>query len=116
MNSKLSCSRSAFLRVIDRLGFGPVLAVLAVALLSLPAPARAGDAPQWMHALVNVPLPEHDEKTNAVLLLAEDTFTVQGNGKMKRIERRVYKILRDRKSTRLNSSHITISYAVFCLK
>src|SRR5438034_7916964 len=94
MNSKLSCSRSAFLRVIDRLGFGPVLAVLAVSLLSLPAPARAGDAPQWMHALVNVPLPEHDEKTNAVLLLAEDTFTVQGNGKMKRIERRVYRILR----------------------
>src|SRR5437773_6845695 len=25
-------------------------------------------------------------------------------------------MLRDRKSTRLNSSHITISYAVFCLK
>src|SRR5437667_5716635 len=25
-------------------------------------------------------------------------------------------IARDRKSTRLNSSHITISYAVFCLK
>ena len=47
-----------------------------------------------MHALVNAPLPEHDEKTSAVLLLAEDTFTVQGNGKMKRIERRVYKILR----------------------
>src|SRR5437667_9271201 len=26
------------------------------------------------------------------------------------------KRMRDRKSTRLNSSHITISYAVFCLK
>src|SRR5690625_7087130 len=26
------------------------------------------------------------------------------------------KILRDRKSTRLNSSHVAISYAVFCLK
>src|SRR5208283_5199155 len=26
------------------------------------------------------------------------------------------KLARDRKSTRLNSSHITISYAVFCLK
>src|SRR5437773_7128752 len=25
-------------------------------------------------------------------------------------------VFRDRKSTRLNSSHITISYAVFCLK
>src|SRR5437773_6591842 len=27
-----------------------------------------------------------------------------------------HRLLRDRKSTRLNSSHITISYAVFCLK
>src|SRR5256885_14586526 len=26
------------------------------------------------------------------------------------------RILRDRKSTRLNSSHLVISYAVFCLK
>src|SRR5690625_6911814 len=29
---------------------------------------------------------------------------------------RVNAILRDRKSTRLNSSHVAISYAVFCLK
>src|SRR5437773_6863864 len=28
----------------------------------------------------------------------------------------VYGVIGDRKSTRLNSSHITISYAVFCLK
>src|SRR5256885_8431940 len=27
-----------------------------------------------------------------------------------------FRILRDRKSTRLNSSHLVISYAVFCLK
>src|SRR5690606_40263896 len=27
-----------------------------------------------------------------------------------------YKNIRDRKSTRLNSSHVKISYAVFCLK
>src|SRR6266704_3028615 len=27
-----------------------------------------------------------------------------------------YKAIRDRKSTRLNSSHVSISYAVFCLK
>jgi uncharacterized protein DUF3857 len=94
MNSKLSYNRSALLRGIDHLGFGSILTALAVSLLGLPALVRAGDAPQWMHALVNTPLPEHDEKTNAVLLLVEDTFTVQGNGKMKRIERRVYKILR----------------------
>src|SRR6266540_6420795 len=29
---------------------------------------------------------------------------------------RVHRVAGDRKSTRLNSSHITISYAVFCLK
>src|SRR5699024_11548082 len=30
--------------------------------------------------------------------------------------KKVKKGLRDRKSTRLNSSHVSISYAVFCLK
>src|SRR5699024_12526271 len=29
---------------------------------------------------------------------------------------RILKNLKDRKSTRLNSSHVSISYAVFCLK
>jgi len=91
MNSKSSYSRWAFLRVID---FLKLLQALGLTLLVFAMPAWAGDAPQWMHALVNVPLPEHDEKTNAVLLLAEDTFTVQGSGKMKQTQRRVYKILR----------------------
>src|SRR6202051_4820731 len=31
-------------------------------------------------------------------------------------EERLFPRLRDRKSTRLNSSHMSISYAVFCLK
>jgi hypothetical protein len=57
-------------------------------------PASAGDAPGWMHALVSVPLPAHDEKTDAVLLYAEDILNVQGNGKIKSISRRAYKILR----------------------
>src|SRR5699024_12712220 len=38
---------------------------------------------------------------------------------LNRLERWAYDILmkfRDRKSTRLNSSHVSISYAVFCLK
>lgn len=56
--------------------------------------ARAGDAPAWMHALVSAPLPAHDEKTDAVLLYSEDILSVQGNGKIKRTERRVFKILR----------------------
>src|SRR5262245_42813094 len=37
-------------------------------------------------------------------------FTLQGDGDM------VNEGLQDRKSTRLNSSHLGISYAVFCLK
>src|SRR5258705_7697402 len=30
--------------------------------------------------------------------------------------KKIHKILKDRKSTRLNSSHLGISYALFCLK
>src|SRR5713226_5515703 len=40
------------------------------------------------------PLPAHDEKTDAVLLYAEDVTTVQQNGKIKNLRRRVFKILR----------------------
>src|SRR5690606_40529307 len=35
---------------------------------------------------------------------------------MKSAERQPREVWRDRKSTRLNSSHVKISYAVFCLK
>ena len=96
MNSKLFCNRLRFLPVIESTGFVsiPAVAAIAVLFLSLAVPVQAGDAPQWMRALINAPLPEHDEKTNAVLLLSEDTFLVQANGKMKHIERRVFKILR----------------------
>jgi Domain of Unknown Function with PDB structure (DUF3857)/Transglutaminase-like superfamily len=58
------------------------------------APCASADAPGWMHGVVNAPLPTHDEKTNAVILYSEDILTVQSNGKIKRIERRAYKILR----------------------
>jgi hypothetical protein len=71
----------------------PLAAALLVCLLGAK-PARAGDAPAWMHALVSAPLPAHDEKTDAVLLYSEDILSVQGNGKIKRTERRVFKILR----------------------
>jgi hypothetical protein len=66
--------------------------VLCLSLLSLPA--RAGDAPAWMKTVANAALPAHDEKTDAVLLYSEDVLSVQANGKIKTLERRVYKILR----------------------
>ena len=68
--------------------------MLAFCLLMGPTSASANDAPGWMHALVNVPLPAHDDKTDAVMLYSEYIFTVQPNGKIKRMERAAYKILR----------------------
>lgn len=47
-----------------------------------------------MHALVSVPLPAHDEKTDAVLLYSEKTLTVLSVEKVKKTVRVAYKILR----------------------
>ncbi|HEY4053925.1 MAG TPA: DUF3857 and transglutaminase domain-containing protein [Terriglobales bacterium] len=57
-------------------------------------PAIAGDAPPWMHAVVSAPVPAHDEKTDAVLLYSETNVSVISTDKVKKVERRVYKILR----------------------
>ena len=47
-----------------------------------------------MHALANVPLPAHDEKTDAVLLYGEENLTVLSADKFRTTVRRAYKILR----------------------
>lgn len=71
-----------------------VLACLSV-VLSVAAPRALGnDAPPWMHALTSAPLPKYDEKTDAVVLYTEEILTVQPDGKMKELDRIVYKILR----------------------
>src|ERR1700730_12415250 len=64
---------------------GAVLLFATVCVLIFGAPrARAnGDAPAWMHALVNVPLPAHDEKTDAVKLYSEKTVTVLSADRIK---------------------------------
>jgi hypothetical protein len=100
MNNKSLCSLAAFRRPTSLRGTGiaqegPLIGgVLAFCLFVGPTPASANDAPGWMHALVNVPLPEHDDKTDAVLLYSEYIFTVQPNGKIKHMERAAYRILR----------------------
>lgn len=92
MNSKSSCNpalrrpRTNFL-----LAGAALLALLSFARAPL---ASASDAPAWMHALVNAPLPPHDEKTDAVQLYSEVILIVQQNGKLKEIDRSAYKILR----------------------
>src|SRR6266567_2782244 len=85
MNSKSSCSPQDWLEIRMRRTV-PIAAELIFCALTAVLPARAGDAPQWMHALVSMPLPAHDEKTNAVLLYSERTVVVQSADKIKEKE------------------------------
>lgn len=72
----------------------PAVAItFAVSLLASHG-AWAGDAPTWMHALVNSPLPEHDERAEAVVLYSQTTLTVLSAEKIRTQVREAYKILR----------------------
>src|SRR5437868_10985503 len=46
----------------------------------------------------------------------KQVFEVDASRQTTRVSANVSGLLGDRKSTRLNSSHVSISYAVFCLK
>jgi len=89
-NNKSLSSREPDLPRIGSFSFA--IAFLFVCLL--PPASLAGDAPAWMHSLTGATLPDHDDKTDAVLLYSEEILNVQGNGKIKHLTRRVYKILR----------------------
>ena len=71
-------------------------ALIAPALaLVLGVPALADvKLPPWMQQQLTAPLPSHDDKTGAVLLYSDTELTVQPSGKLHRLERRVYRILR----------------------
>jgi hypothetical protein len=95
MSSKSYCNPGERLRGTNRKGALRFLAVLVFAAVFLVCRTwAAGDAPGWMHALVNAPLPAHDEKTDAVLLYSEKTVTVVSVDKIKTTVREAYKILR----------------------
>lgn len=68
-------------------------AMMACVIAHIPG-VQAASAPDWMRAQVNAPVPSHDDETDAVVLFSETELAVLGPGKMKRLERRVYKILR----------------------
>jgi hypothetical protein len=94
MSNKWSCNQESLGRVINMRRTVRLILLLVIAGFSGAQVASGADAPAWMHAVVNAPLPTHDEKTNAVVLYSEDIVSVQPDGRMKRTERRVYKILR----------------------
>ena len=66
----------------------------ALATALAPRAEASSDAPQWMHSLVGVPLPSYDEKTEAVLLFADQNVTVLSEDKIRTHVREAYKILR----------------------
>jgi Domain of Unknown Function with PDB structure (DUF3857)/Transglutaminase-like superfamily len=78
----------ALRRSLGMLTLAPICAMLGLDV------AQAGSAPDWMHAQVGTPLPAHGEKTDAVELYDETVLTVDAKGKITRLERKVYKILR----------------------
>src|SRR5437773_5940080 len=80
--------------------------ILLLGLLVLAAPLRAAEAP------VVVVLPFEVTSPQRLDYLRETLVHLLAG----RIAERSGATDLDRKSTRLNSSHITISYAVFCLK
>src|SRR5215475_11853274 len=96
MNSRSSCNREARMpankdsRIASRL----CMVLCACACILGYAPQSSADAPQWMHALVNAPVPAHDEKTDAVLLYSETNVNVISADKIKTVVRQAYKILR----------------------
>src|SRR5437868_11335072 len=55
-------------------------------------------------------------RARRLALAAHGRLRGLGNAAPHRAPRRAGRGGRDRKSTRLNSSHVSISYAVFCLK
>jgi hypothetical protein len=91
MKSKLCCNPVRRLPATSRQA---LLFLLGVAILVCVPPALAGDAPQWMHGLVNAPLPTYDEKTDAVLLYSETNVSVLSADKIRTHVREAYKIVR----------------------
>src|SRR5262245_31907861 len=93
MKLKSSCSRLERVQR-NRCGLLPFVFSAAILALAFPTPGWSGDAPNWMHNLVNAPLPAHDDKTDAVLLYSEESVDVISSDKVNIVTREAYKILR----------------------
>jgi hypothetical protein len=88
MSNKSSYSHRVRVRVVF------FAALVSGWFLAFPLRAAGGDAPAWMHSVVNAPLPPHDDKTEAVVLYADEVVNVQSADKVRTTVRRAYKILR----------------------
>jgi hypothetical protein len=94
MKSKSCCNPERPARETSWKTCLPLAWVIACILAGAPNAVAGGDAPAWMHALVNAPLPSYDGKTDAVLLYSETNVTVLSRDKIRTQVREAYKILR----------------------
>src|ERR1035438_445696 len=94
MKNRSYCNPRPRPRATKRRGLLLAGSIVACLLAWVPSAAAGGEAPQWMHALVNAPLLSYDEKTDAVLLYSETNVTVVSTDKIRRQVREAYKILR----------------------
>src|ERR1041385_1572439 len=93
MKNRFSCNPQA-LRLRTSRSAPQIFLGIILGVLACPAVFAGGDAPQWMHARVNAPLPIYDERTDAVLLYSETDVSVIAADKVKTTVREMYKILR----------------------
>src|SRR5256886_10885052 len=88
--------------------------------LTLGAGAPAVDQPDLAkptrHRGIQVLRDDGGHVTRSEGVQIESVLDRDGNGRVVLAHARRASVRRDRKSTRLNSSHSQISYAVFCLK
>jgi hypothetical protein len=94
MKNKLCSNPEPQARATKRQARLILFLVMASILVCAPQALAGSDAPQWMHALVNAPLPSYDDKTDAVLLYSETNVTVISADKIRTQVREAYKILR----------------------
>src|ERR1700692_2812592 len=94
MKNRLRCNQGRRPRATERRGMLLAASIVAAIFAYAPLAAAGPEAPRWMHALVNAPLPSYDEKTDAVLLYSETDVTVVSTDKVRTRFREAYKILR----------------------
>lgn len=94
MKNKLFCSWAAPMQATEFRRLFVITFALASCLTVTPWTFAGSDAPSWMHAVVNAPLPAYDEKTDAVLLYLSQDVTVISADKMRMQVRAAYKIIR----------------------
>ena len=71
-----------------------ILPALLLGCAMITGSAFADSAPPWLHALASAPVPEHEDKATALLLLGETTVAVRPDGRIRRLERAAFRILR----------------------